>query len=273
MCEHGMVWLSKKNFFVLLSLVAGATVILGAARVAGIIGTDTSSSDVVTSDSEWKSTLSIIPEATAPTRVMKGGIQAEDPSLQATTTTDILARRLVVEYALSQKNATSPEMSDAEATRIANTLARDVKLPQKKEYSQSDINISSDNSKEATALYAKLLVPLIKKQAVSKQQENELVIVTTAMNTQDPASLGKLRTKIDIYQEIIKNLLALKTPSKVAEIHLRLVQSYEALCSATVGFQSILTDPAAGVVALAEYRSGVEGLILVAEEYGEFFAR
>lgn len=267
-----MVWQStntKKTFLVFMSLIFGGLVILGAAKITGVLGTNISFETPGANDSLWKSTLSVIPGGSTPTRVEKGSIQEERASV-ATTTTDLIARRLIVEYALSQKGAATSTMSDVDAKNIANVLAQEVKLPQEKQYRLNDLNVSKDNSENSGILYKKTLNTLIQNHLATEQKENELTILITAMNTKDPTSLNKLDTKVALYQQLINNLLALKTPSSVAQIHLHLLQGYEALRAATVGFKSMLADPAAGVASLTEYRNGVDTLLLAEKEYHDF---
>ena len=263
-----MIWKSKKTFLVFLSLVFGSVIILGSAKVAGVFGISTPSES--TEDDVWKSTLSVLPGNTALTRVAKGNIQIDELSQSATTTTDLISRRLIIEYALSQKGTATSTMSDEEAENIANILASEVKLPQKKQYKLSDLNISDDNSEDAGILYKKTLNTLVQNHTSTEQRENELTILVVAMNTEDTAYINKLKIKVALYQELIKKLLALKTPSSVAPIHLHLLQGYETLRSATVGLQSMLDDPVLGIATLAEYKKGVDMLVLVEQEYKNF---
>ncbi len=263
-----MVWQSKKTLFILLSLVFGGLVILGAAKMAGVFNTGASTAS--TENSGWETALSVLPSSAALTRVGKGNAEIDEKAASATTTTDIIARRILIEYALSKKDATSDAISDADVKNIANTLAKEIKLPPKKQYQLSDLNISKDNSYDANLSYIKTISTLLKNFVATGQKETELTILVSAIDTKNMATLDQLKTKVAIYQELIKNLLVLKTPSLIAPLHLRLLQSYETLRSATVGLQSMLADPALGISALAEYRNGFEALSVVENEYRTF---
>lgn len=260
-----MIWKSKKTFLVFLSLVFGSAVILSSAKIAGVFGTNTSSD--ATENDRWKSTLSVLPGSTALTRVAKGNIQIDEIAQSATTTTDLISRRLIIEYALSQKGTATTTMGDAEAESIAKILASEIRLPQKKQYKLSDLNISTDNSEGAGILYKDTLNTILVAHATTGQKENELSILVIAMDKKDTAYLDKLKTKVAMYQELIGKLLALKTPSSATPFHLHLIQSFETLRSATVGLQSMLTDPVLGIAALAEYRNGVDLLTEAGQEY------
>lgn len=263
-----MDWKLKKTFLVFLSVIFGSAVILGSAKMSGFFGSNASNEAL--GDDVWKSTLSVLPGDTALTRVAKGNVQIDGFDQGATTTTDLISRRLIIEYALSQRDTATSTMSDEEAKNIANILASEIKLPQKNQYTLSDLNVSTDNSETAGILYKKTLNTLIQNHAATEQKENDLTILVIAMDTKDTAYLNKLKTKIALYQELIKKLLALKTPSSVAPIHLHLVEGYETLRSATAGFQSMLDDPVLGIAALAEYKKGIDMLVLVEQEYKNF---
>lgn len=270
--EHAaMNWQSKntkKSFLLFLSLVFGGAIILGSAKIAGVFGTTVPSK--TPDSSEWKSTLSVLPGSIALTRVAKGDIRIDEIAQSATTTTDLISRRLIIEYALSQKGTSTSTMSNEEAENIANILAKEVKLPQKKQYKLSDLNISADNSESAGILYKKTLNALVQSHTATEQTENELTVLVIAMGTKDSAYLNKLKVKTALYQELVKKLIALKTPSSVAPIHLHLLQGYETLRSATAGLQSMLDDPVLGIAALAEYKKGIDMLVHVEQEYKNF---
>lgn len=266
-----MNWKNKKLLPIILSLTLGLMVVLGAAKMTGFFAANKSSDSSPASDA-WKTVLSVIPGINTPTRVGKGDAQINEQDLIATTTTDILARRLLTEYTLSQERTGTSTVSDIEAARIAGLLAKEVKLPPKKDYALSDLNISSDNSASAKLSYKNSLTALLTVQLASEQKENVLSIMSTVMSTQDPAPLSKLIHQITSYQQMIESLLALKTPSLAAPIHLHLLQSYETLRSSTVGLQSILSDPAVGVTSVSEYKSGIDALSITGKEYQVYFA-
>lgn len=265
-----MVWQSKntkKLFLLFISLIIGVAIVFGAIIITSDFGTNIFLKSSDNKDTEWASALSVIPGYDALTRVAKGNVEIAEKEYVATTTTDLIARRLIIEYGLSQKGTATSTMSDAEAEKIANILASEVTLPQKKQYEISDLNVSADNSETAGTIYKDTLDAILVAHATTEQKENELSILAIAMDKKDPAYLNKLNAKIALYQELIRKLLALKTPSSVASFHLHLVQGFETLRSATVGFQSMLEDPVVGIAALAEYKNGIDSLTMAGEEY------
>jgi len=260
-----MIWQTKnpkKIFLVLLSVVLGGIVIFGALVFSGIIGKEKAPAP----SDEWKDGLSAITEPIVLARVKKSNVENAGPSMLATTTTDILAGKLLAEYARTQKNSNTQEMSDADAQEIASTLAQEVTLPAQKQYTLDDLNISKDNTYNANLLYVQTLSIILKNFMATSQEETELTILVKVMDTNNSSLLSKLDARVIIYQKLIENLIALKVPSNVAPVHLRFIQAYEKLRASTVGFKKILSDPFVGIASLGEYRVGGDALILAEED-------
>lgn len=257
----------KKIFSVLFAILLGAGVVLFAVTGGSIFHIGTSGK---VNNTNWKDSLSIVPQKYSLRAASTAGADVEIPSVAATTTTDLIARKLLFEYVAAQNNSATTTLSDAAVANIANSLGQEITLPQKTSYEMGDLNISSDNSTSAGLSYQSSLNTLIRNHVATEQKENELMILTSAMNNKDANTLSRLSAKVTEYQKLVKSLLSLKTPSLVAPLHLQLVQSYETLRSATVGFQSMLVDPAIGVAALAEYKSGVDALTKTETDYKNF---
>lgn len=255
---------TRKIILLSLSLILGLGVIFGAAKMSGIIGANSSG----TNTDEWKDGLSVVPEKTILFNAKKGTAQTVDTVPIATSTTDIIARRLLVEEFVASKKATDGDtISDDEAQKIASTLAGEVSLSPIKKYFLGDLRVSKDKSADYEVAYRKKINTLIQAHSATEEKESDLSIVVTAMDTSNGAVLKKLDTKVAIHQKIINDLLALEVPVRLISIHLHLVQGYEMLRSATLGAQNILSDPAKGIAALALYRSGIDALHTTVDEY------
>ena len=261
----------KKIFFVVCAVFLGAGIIFLAWKGGGVTETEIPVSE---KNDEWRNTLSVVPQSNN-SKILgasRGAITVGGTSERATTTTDLVARKLLLEYVAFQKNSATSTISDATAQSIANTLAQEIRLPQKREYTLNDLNISSDNSREANALYIKTVNALTNELLAVPEKETDLSILTNAVNRWDATALNKLKPKVAIYQKLIVDLLAVKTPSQVAPIHLHLVQSFETLRSSTVGLQRTISDPVVGIVALTEYRSWIDQITFTRQEYRNFFS-
>lgn len=217
----------------------------------------------------WRDSIKIIPTETSSALGMPKANVKLTQSV-ATTATDMISRKILLEYTNIQTKTATTTISDADASRIANSLASEITLPEKKDYSLKNLNISNDNSLAAGTTYKNALTTILKEHAVTEKTENEVGIFVVGVSTKDEAEMKKLITKAAAYDTLIKKLIALKTPSTIAPLHLKLVQSYETLRVATIGMSKVLTDPAVGIAALTEYRSGVEALSLTEKMYNEF---
>lgn len=265
----------KKLFLIFLALSLGAVIIVVAIKGGSIFGMDVSFTAPNEADTSWKSALSIIPGDKSFARVEKGNVKMENPSLSATSTTGIISQKILLEYAAIQKRTGNTEISDSDAAAIAAKLTQDIKLPQKTEYKLSNLNISEDNSALAGETYKEALTALINKMIEENNKdlargEDALSVVTMASETQNSSILEKLNPIIARHQTLIKNLLALKTPSSVAGPHLHLLQSYEDLRVAMIGLQKLITDPIIGLTAITEYQNGIGALFTAVEEYNKF---
>lgn len=264
----------KKFFPIFLALFLGVAIIVVAVKGESIFST-TVSFTPAKEDSSWKSALSIIPGDKSFARVEKGTVKAEDSAFVDTTTTDLISRKLLLDYTAFQKKTGVTTLSDEDASALATNLVQEIKFPESTQYKLTDLNISKDNSATAGELYKKTLTALITEMINANNKdisnkEDTLSIVGRASDTQDSSILGKLGPIITRHQTLIKNLLALKTPSSIEVPHLHLLQSYEDLRTAMVGLQKLLVDPVIGLTAITEYQNGVAELIAAVEEYNNF---
>ncbi|MEK7569085.1 MAG: hypothetical protein AAB497_03150 [Patescibacteria group bacterium] len=265
----------KKLFPISLAILLGVAVIIVAIKGGSIFGMDVSFTSPKETDNSWKSALSIIPGDKSFARVERGTVKTENPSLSATSTTGIISQKILLEYAAIQKRTGNTEISDSDAQAIVASLVQNVDLPQKIVYKLSDLNISKDNSTLAGGTYKESLTALINKMIDENNKdlargEDALSVVTMASETQNSSILEKLNPIITRHQTLIKNLLALETPSSIAGPHLHLLQSYEDLRVAMIGLQKLITDPIIGLTAITEYQNGIGALFTTVEEYNKF---
>ncbi|OHA84240.1 MAG: hypothetical protein A2937_00375 [Candidatus Yonathbacteria bacterium RIFCSPLOWO2_01_FULL_47_33b] len=253
----------KKLFSIILALLVGVGIILFA--WGGELFTSNSASNKH-EGGEWKNALQIIPQGSSSKMLgaQRGGAQSE-----ATTTTDILARNLLVDYALLQKNSATTTMSDADAQMIAQSLVSKIELPKGTVYTLRDLNISSDNSGAALATYSEKVSAAMQSFALV-HTTNEIALVSSALTTKDAQKLEGLTRIAAQYATLNKNLLAIKTPSEIAPLHLRLVQSYSNIGALIIVMQKMFTDPMQGLAALIQHKKETAALEILAKEYRDY---
>jgi hypothetical protein len=142
-------------------------------------------------------------------------------------------------------------------------------MPKAPTYSLKNLNISTDNSDAALAAYSEKVSGAMQSFA-SVHTTNELALVTAALNTKDVRKLEGLGTIATQYANLDKNLLAIKTPSGIASLHLRLVQSYANIEVLIMVMQKMFTDPMQGLAALTQYKKETAALEILAKEYRDY---
>ena len=253
----------KKILSVTLALIVGFGIIFFAWKSTAPAGNKVSFEPAISGDS-WKGSLLAVPQTSSIKNLEQNVAGAE-----ATTTTDIIARELLVSYALAQQNMSTTTLSDAEAQALAQMLVEKIKLPQGVVYSTKNLVMSSDNSDSSFAAYAKRVGDIM--QAFSTAHKtNELAIVANAITTKDEAELRGLAIIITEYRGLQKSLLAVSTPSLVAPLHLRLVQSYSNIEAAIIGMQKIISDPVIGLAAFTQYKKESNILRTINAEYQNY---
>lgn len=260
-----MVKQLKKLLPIFLATLLGGVIVAIAVKGGSIFGTTVSFTAPKEADNSWKSTLSIVPGNKSITRVEKGTIK-EDLLSSATTTTDTISRKLILEYTTFQKMAATSTLSDADADTIATSLVQQIELPLGTEYNLSDLNISSDNSDASIATYIKGLTAIMQS-FLSVHKTNELDIVNDAITNKDAQKLQALNPILAQYENLKKDLLTIKTPPRVAPLHLRLIQSYSNIQSSIIAMQKVFSDSIQGLVGITQYQKEIAVLSTLDTEY------
>lgn len=253
---------SKKIFSVILALLIGAGIIFFALKNDSVLGTKN------TPQSKLQKNSLTVTSSGYPKKILRGNSVRASEGV-ATTTTDIIARELLVTYAVNQKVDETKTMSDAEAETLAQSLMEKIKLPQAKQYTEKNLNISPDNSIPSLTTYAKNVNGFMQTFSATRTT-NELVVVAEAISDNDVKKLEGLSTIALGYGILKKELLAVKTPSVVASLHLRLVQSYTNIENTIVLMQTLFNDPVQGLAALIEYKKEITLLNTLATEYRDY---
>lgn len=261
---------NKKLFSIAIALLIGIVVILFAWKGSSFFRVGVSGN---ATDTEWKDSLSVIPqESTIQTLAAHGGALAYTGSGGATTTTDLLARNLLTSYALMQGNMSTTTWSDTDANALAQILAKQMELPQGKQYVEGDLVVSTDNSPVALATYSAEVRKILTKSSAS-QKQGDIAIVFAAPGTNDTERTAAITQLIARYKKLKQDLLAVKTPSETVPFHLRLIQGYSDIGDSIKIMPEIFTDPAKGFSALTQYKKEVEELTILSREYQDYLQK
>lgn len=258
----------KKIFSVLLAILLGSSVILFALQEGRMTFTGATSPE---NDSEWKDTLTVIPQ-NSPLKTANVS-RREWGKGSATTTVDIVSRELLFSYALAQRSMSTTTMSDDEALAVAQTVIGKIEIPKAKQYSEKDLIIINDNSSVSLANYSQSVGVLTKAFILAQKKTDIDAVLTTPVNGNDSKRLAGISENIALYDKLIKGLLATKTPSIIAPLHLRLVQKYANIKTSILPMAEIFTDPLKGLRAFSEYNKEVEATTILAKEFQSFLSK
>lgn len=214
--------------------------------------------------------LTVIPvtEGTSTTRKLyynntTNGVGQGAPT---STVTSQVAHDLLLAYGASQEASKNGTVSPEQADAVAKKILSNIKLPQGKQYFISDIKVSSDNSTTALKNYKTTTTDIILNSRKTKS-DNEYVLFIDIIKNNTPEKLDLLAPIVTNYDTLINNLLAVKAPSSVAELHLRLIQSYSNMRNLTTIMQELRSDPVAAIASITEYQKEIANQMKLQEEF------
>lgn len=187
------------------------------------------------------------------------------------TVTSQVAHDLLLAYGASQEASKNGTVSPEQADAVAKKILSNIKLPQGRQYSISDIKVSTDNSTTALKNYETTTTNIILNSRKTKS-DNEYVLIIDIIKNNTPEKLDRLTPIITNYDTLISNLLAVKTPSSVAELHLRLIQSYSNMQNLTTMMQGLKSDPVAAIASVTEYQKEIASQMKLQEEFNNLLS-
>lgn len=253
----------KKIFSITLAILVGLGIIFSAWKGLMLMGTKVSTG--TKPDDSWKDSLLVVPQASTTKTLSSHGSINSDVDV-ATTSTDIFARKLLVNYALKQKNMSTTTWSDADAEILAQSLINDAEARQATQYTKKDLRVSNDNSATAVNHYGSKISTLFKTRS-AKQNDGEATIFLNVLSTGDYNKLDELTPFIDEYATMKRSLIELKVPSDIAPLHLRLVQNFANTESALIAMQKLFSDPIQGLTGFTQYKNEIDTLIVIGNDY------
>lgn len=118
-----------------------------------------------------------------------------------------------------------------------------------------DLNISSDNSPEALRAYGNAFGVIIQKYT-KRTHPTEQEIMTDALKSSSTPILKQLQLPAIDYKNFSKDLKTLKTPSIMAQPHLKIVNGYEQMSLGLLAMQQLFLDPVVGAGGYEAYTKG-----------------
>lgn len=136
---------------------------------------------------------------------------------------------------------------------MAETLAQSVlQDPSNTLYGPADIIVTENTSEESLKAYGNAVGAVLLRYT-SIPQEGELSIVEKALSAEDAEILKRLDPIIEIYDSVITEMLAIRVPPTMFEVHLTLVNSLAAISQSIRGMQQLISDPISGMASVGLY--------------------
>ena len=243
----------KKLVPIFLSILFGAGIIFFSIKSGALFGGANSfglKDGASAQNNPADGSLKIVPP-TSPQKLL--GAEAGSPD--ATTTTSLLARELLVSYTNAQINKGNAPLDSTDTDAITQTLSEKARSGDEvKQYSAKDF-IVVKTSTSTLETYKKEMSAVLKA-FTQKGGNDELFIVATAVDNNDSSKLASLAINIANLQKLVNDLLALKVPSSVLTFHLYMTQGYATMMSGVVDMQQIIDDPVRGMRGIAKYNNG-----------------
>ncbi len=256
----------KKSLLIISAVLLGAGIIFIALK-----GSTLTVSDEITNNDNWRDSLSVVPalDATSTLAVQRGLRVAENISLgEGLSATDLFSRQIFASYVSMMKGQTPGAVLTADqAEGIADELVQNLASATTTTYTIKDVKISTDNSGPAFTAYSKSLTKAL--DAFTTTKTPEIPIISEVFSVEGTGKVALLVPVIAQYKKLETDLLAIKVPTKLAPLHLRLVQAYAVLRSAITTMHGSFNDHVVILGAFSQYRNGLEELTTIAEEYGQ----
>lgn len=189
----------------------------------------------------------------------------EEP-FASTTITSLVAKDLLVAYGVLQEQTKGTPITDDQAAAVANEVIEGIKLPEGKQYSLSDLKISNDNGNSSITAYEESAIKVIK-DAQKTKSANEYILLIDILKKNTPEKSSEFTPIVKNYDLLINGLLAVKVPSSVAPLHLRLVQSYSNMQNLTKIMSQLPTDPIAAIATIPAFQKELALQIILQEDY------
>lgn len=197
---------------------------------------------------------------------LKDRSSAPEEPFASTTVTSLVAKDLLVAYGVLQEQTKGAPVTDDQAAAVANEVIKGIKLPEGKRYTLSNLKISNDDSNSAITAYEETATKIIT-DAQKTKPANEYILLIDILKKNTPERSSEFAPIIKNYDLLINGLLAVKVPSSVASLHLRLIQSYSNMQNLTKIMSQLPTDPIAAIATIPAFQKELALQIILQEDY------
>ncbi|MFA5997189.1 MAG: hypothetical protein WC791_01725 [Candidatus Paceibacterota bacterium] len=248
-----MILQYKKTLSILFAVLVGIGIVFFAWKSTSVTYVDKLGT---AADRGWKDSLSVVPQTSSSTTFGSSKKSNDPASAEATSTTALMAQKLLSSYAAFQTGMSTTTMSDEDVSLLAqNLLDTTPAAITTKVYSEKDL-VVIETSTSAVTQYKKSMLEAINT-LFSEDIFEELTVVNKAISAGDATLLNPLSKSISVYQKFINTLLSIKVPRSEISLHLYMIESYATILSGVIDLKSIINDPVVGMRGIAKYNSGL----------------
>jgi len=120
-------------------------------------------------------------------------------------------------------------------------------------YTRDDINISTDNSKEALHTYTNTIANIFENSPY-EESSNEIDIISQAISQSSASKLQELTPVAGAYRSINEEFLSVSVPSALVDIHLAFLNNFERIASSLLEARYFYNDPLRGFGGIGTYQ-------------------
>ncbi len=189
----------------------------------------------------------------------------ESTDIKNENLTNSFIKKTVAVYANLQRNNPNNKQILAKLnTQLLKEALEKIHTPQTPAYTLSDLVITNTSGTKQTELYKKNISAMAEK--YSRINKNVLEVVNTALKDNNPDELSKLKDYINMYNNVTKDILSVKTPPNLAQTQLDIINAYSEIDDSIKNMQLIFTDPVVGLAGVIRYIIKYKELINVSKQ-------
>lgn len=188
------------------------------------------------------------------------------------TLTDQMAKDFFGQYLVLTQNGTT--VTDTEANQIAqNTiLGSNYTSVQGKVYTREDLRIEKIANSTTKKTYNVALMESIQKRYPSKS-DDELNILSNAMQSGSEAELKKLDPIIIAYKGLISDMMTIKVPYDVVTLHLEFLNTTSNILANIESMRQSFVDPVRSLSAIKQYQDNIVVMYAVLKKFSIYFSQ
>ncbi len=204
---------------------------------------------------------------------VSNSIPIVDPNTTQTqdseTVTDIISKGLVANYlVLKQNNNLNNDTAQSLVDQATQTIDQNSNV----NVLPSDLNIVENSGTKSINDYGENLGSILKKVSTGTKA-NELEILQSALNEQNPKKLNDLDLAIEEYKKMEDMLMRMPVPSIFVKAHIDTVKGVRGIILGLKQIKSVFSDPLLGLNGVQVFKNGGDLFVQAVRASSEFIMK